>query len=280
MIDKFLLPLNQLGSAIRKNTSNESIIALCESASTLPFRTAAWIRGTTEVARGRANYITDVRPFFLDPMASIFMGKDACIELAPWDHDFLAKGQSKEHGLPVIRGFPNASGIGIDPHWDYVSPSVTHRTRIFLRRGSKLRIGPNSLIYRGCYLRLWAGTSLDIGCNVVVANDTIINSRSGLTIGHGSMIGQRVLIMDYDGHPVFKKDGTLLVERYGGDVQKISIGKGVWIGTGAMILKGASIGDGAIVGAGSVVTGHVPPNSIVAGNPAKVVREDITWTKY
>jgi len=54
------------------------------------------------------------------------------------------------------------------------------------------------------------------------------------------MIGQRVFIMDYDGHPVFKKDGTPVAERYGGDVQKISIGKRVWIGTGAMILKGVA----------------------------------------
>lgn len=50
------------------------------------------------------------------------------------------------------------------------------------------------------------------------------------------------------------------------------IGNDVWIGQGARILPGAHLGDGVIVGAGAVVAGHIPPYSIVAGNPAKVLR--------
>ena len=50
------------------------------------------------------------------------------------------------------------------------------------------------------------------------------------------------------------------------------IGNDVWLGQGARILPGAVIADGAIVGAGAVVAGHVPPYSIVAGNPARVIR--------
>jgi acetyltransferase-like isoleucine patch superfamily enzyme len=51
----------------------------------------------------------------------------------------------------------------------------------------------------------------------------------------------------------------------------VSIGAGVFIGARAVILKGSSIGDGAVIGAGAVVTGVVPPNSLVVGNPARVV---------
>jgi virginiamycin A acetyltransferase len=51
------------------------------------------------------------------------------------------------------------------------------------------------------------------------------------------------------------------------------IGNDVWIGQGARILPGAEVGDGVIIGAGAVVAGHVPPYSIVAGNPARVVRK-------
>lgn len=53
----------------------------------------------------------------------------------------------------------------------------------------------------------------------------------------------------------------------------IHIGKNVWIGSNATILAGVSIGDGAIVAAGAVVTKNVPPNTIVGGVPAKVIKE-------
>jgi acetyltransferase-like isoleucine patch superfamily enzyme len=50
----------------------------------------------------------------------------------------------------------------------------------------------------------------------------------------------------------------------------ISIGANVWIGARAILLQGAHIGDGAVVGAASVVNTSVPPNSIIAGNPARI----------
>ena len=52
----------------------------------------------------------------------------------------------------------------------------------------------------------------------------------------------------------------------------ITIGDNAWLGGGAIVLAGVSIGENAIVGAGAVVTKEVPPNSLVVGNPARVVR--------
>lgn len=52
----------------------------------------------------------------------------------------------------------------------------------------------------------------------------------------------------------------------------ITIEDGVWIGGGAIVLGGVTLGEGCVVGAGAVVTRDVPPNTVVAGNPAKVVR--------
>ena len=57
----------------------------------------------------------------------------------------------------------------------------------------------------------------------------------------------------------------------------VTIGDRVWIGCRATVLKGVTIGDGAVVAACSVVTRDVPPRALVAGNPARVVREDVTW---
>jgi acetyltransferase-like isoleucine patch superfamily enzyme len=53
----------------------------------------------------------------------------------------------------------------------------------------------------------------------------------------------------------------------------VIIGNSVWIGVNSTILKGVTIGEGSVVGAGSVVTKDVPPWTIVAGNPARVIRE-------
>jgi acetyltransferase-like isoleucine patch superfamily enzyme len=57
----------------------------------------------------------------------------------------------------------------------------------------------------------------------------------------------------------------------------VSIGNRVWIGAGAKILKGVSIGDGAVIAAGAIVTRDVPAGALVAGNPAQVIREGVTW---
>ena len=53
----------------------------------------------------------------------------------------------------------------------------------------------------------------------------------------------------------------------------MKIGKNVFIGMGSIILKGTQIGDNTVIGAGSVVSGVIPSNVVVAGNPAKVIRE-------
>ena len=58
----------------------------------------------------------------------------------------------------------------------------------------------------------------------------------------------------------------------------ITIGDRVWIGCRAIILAGVTIGEGSVVAAGSVVTRDVPPGTLVAGNPAKVIRETGPWS--
>lgn len=63
------------------------------------------------------------------------------------------------------------------------------------------------------------------------------------------------------------------VEKTGEEKSKTTIGNDVWIGNGAIVINGVSVGDGAIIGAGAVVTKDVPPYSVVAGVPAKVIKK-------
>ncbi|TNJ27326.1 Maltose O-acyltransferase (MAT)-like protein [Giardia muris] len=112
----------------------------------------------------------------------------------------------------------------------------------------------------------------DFGRNITVGKNVFINSccnfqdHGGVTIGDGAYIGHKVVFatLNHDLRPSHRAN------LYSAP---IVVGKNVWIGSNATILQGVTIGDGAIVGAGSVVTKDVPPNTIVAGNPARKVRE-------
>lgn len=99
--------------------------------------------------------------------------------------------------------------------------------------------------------------------------DVKIRCSESITICEGAKIAHDVTIMDSDGHTI----------EYEGYMKRkpIVIEKNVWIGTKSVILKGVTIGEGAIVAAGSVVTKDVPAHSLVAGNPARVIKENISW---
>ncbi|MBY5377327.1 hypothetical protein HFN07_28555 [Rhizobium leguminosarum] len=86
-------------------------------------------------------------------------------------------------------------------------------------------------------------------------------------MGDEVFIADQVIIRDWDGHTIVGRP----------DKAPIRIGNHVWIGMRAVILKGVTIGDGAVVAAGAIVTKDVPPGAVVAGNPAKVVKDGVQW---
>ena len=112
----------------------------------------------------------------------------------------------------------------------------------------------------------------DCGKNIIIGKNVFINAccrfqdQGGIEIGDGSLIGHNTTIatLNHDFNP--EKRANI-------NPKPVKIGKNVWIGPDSTILPGVEIGDGAIVGAGSVVTKSVPKNTIVAGNPAKIIRK-------
>ncbi|MBM4430285.1 MAG: acyltransferase, partial [Chloroflexi bacterium] len=108
-----------------------------------------------------------------------------------------------------------------------------------------------------------------IGDDVGMSGATLA-AHVGITIGNRVLIGANAMIIDSDWHPLEPEN-----RRYGQEgiqAAPIVIEDDVFIGTGAIILKGVTVGQGSVVGAGSVVTRDVPPYSVVAGNPARVVK--------
>ena len=103
-----------------------------------------------------------------------------------------------------------------------------------------------------------------IGRNVVVMPGCLMMSAGGITIDDGAMIAANVQLIS-NNHDLYERQIITC--------KPVHIGKNAWIGAGATILPGVTVGDNAVVGAASVVTKDVAPDTIVAGNPAKLIKK-------
>ncbi|MBR8212253.1 DapH/DapD/GlmU-related protein [Burkholderia cenocepacia] len=110
------------------------------------------------------------------------------------------------------------------------------------------------------------GAGMKLGRNVFVNQNCTFYDLGGLEIGDDVMIGPNVSLIT-SGHPVEPSRRRDCVV-----AKPIVIERNVWIGAGATIIGGVTIGENAVVAAAAVVTRDVPPNTLVGGNPAKIIR--------
>jgi acetyltransferase-like isoleucine patch superfamily enzyme len=154
----------------------------------------------------------------------------------------------------------------------------------------RVSIGKNSVL--SCRIVL----ERDVG-NVSIGNDTYIGGSQILcgkeiSIGNNVLISWGCTICDHDSHSLHWRDraedvrqwregmlqdgltGASKMKNWGVvEMAPITICDKVWLGMNVTVLKGVTIGEGAVVAAGSIVTKDVPPWSLMAGNPARVIRE-------
>ena len=110
------------------------------------------------------------------------------------------------------------------------------------------------------------GVEIRVGRNVFVNQNCTFYDLGGLDIADDVMIGPNVSLIT-SGHPIEpsrRRDGVI--------AKPIVIERNVWIAAGATIIGGVTVGENSVVAAGSVVTKDVPPNTLVGGNPARVIR--------
>src|ERR1700755_2367249 len=110
------------------------------------------------------------------------------------------------------------------------------------------------------------GDEIRVGRNVFVNQNCTFYDLGGLDIGDDVMIGPNVSIITA-GHPVEPSQ-----RRAATIGRRIVIERNVWIAAGATIIGGVTVGENSVVAAGSVVTRDVPPDTLVGGNPARVIR--------
>lgn len=172
-----------------------------------------------------------------------------------------------------------------------------------LKNNSLVLIHESVLIRKRLYIRVGNNAFVNIDKDVEVNNVTanLADDKGTLSIGEGTAIGGAsinvnnepnleviigkkclfstgIIIRACDGHTIFDMDAPSIAinpPRFG-----CHIGEHVWVGQNAVLLKDARIPDNCIVGAGSVVSRKkYSPHSIIAGNPAKTIRTNISWDR-
>jgi acetyltransferase-like isoleucine patch superfamily enzyme len=142
---------------------------------------------------------------------------------------------------------------------------------IYIGYKAKAIFGRSISIGAGVKLIVKDGGELSIGDNTYFTSDMHLEAIKKIAIGAGCAISWGVTIIDDDHHQVLSKEP-------GSDASAgVKIGDHVWIGCNAVILKGTEIGNNCIVAAGSIVKGKFPDNVMIAGSPAKIVKQEINW---
>lgn len=114
-----------------------------------------------------------------------------------------------------------------------------------------------------------------IGKNTVIGENTYLSVKDRarkIVIGENCMFSRNINIMTFDGHDIYQNGQKI------NNSQDIEIGHKVWLADGVVLLKGSEISEGSVVGINSLVTKKFKEkNIILAGNPARKIKEDIEW---
>jgi acetyltransferase-like isoleucine patch superfamily enzyme len=164
----------------------------------------------------------------------------------------------------------------IVPQLDSVGPGCKFiNPRYFYVNGPRISIGQNlhamATRERPISLTVYpspAGAGrISVGAYCIMLPGTRLAAATSIEVGDNCMFAANCSLSDADWHDMYDRTSAP------GKTASIRLENNVWIGDSALVCKGVRVGENSIVGAGSVVTKDVPANSVVAGNPARVVKE-------
>lgn len=155
--------------------------------------------------------------------------------------------------------------------------SLLRDCNIFIKgNNNTLYIGDDCVINNTSIILDNEGAEIKIGNKTSIAEAQIVSLEPyNIEIGEDCMLSYNIEIRNTDSHKIYDKNTNERINKG----NSVKIGNHVWLGMRAVILKGVTIEDNSIVAAGSIVTKDVKANTIVSGNPAKQVKENVYWTR-
>ncbi len=175
------------------------------------------------------------------------------LDFLPWEYAGGASEAERERQAERQRSLTGTTSLADDAF-------IAESAAVFC---DELRMGERSYIAAHAYVT----GSVTIGADSTINPFTVVRGR--VTLGDGVRIGAHASLLAFNhgtapDQPIFRQPHTS---------RGITVGDDVWIGSNALILDGITIGPHSIIGAGAVVTKDVPPYSVTAGNPARVIRD-------
>ncbi len=174
-------------------------------------------------------------------------------------------------------------GLYYQPLFELQCEEVGANLRLELTPDSKLPAIDNCALVLGERVRINARTTfqgarnakgkarIEIGSDTYLGSRVVLRAGLGIKLGKHVTIASNVILSSDPGHPLDAHRRRSEAAPWD-DLRQITVGDDVWIAEGATILGGITIGDGAVIGAHAVVTKDVAPRTVVAGNPAKLVK--------
>lgn len=214
-------------------------------------------RGVLRYARPARRALRDIRlPVVRPVVGSLY----ALIQICRITWLFVAKFLYRE---PLLRY--RCARVGRRLHLEGAPPLIIGNGRIEL--GDDVHIGSP------CTWDVGTDAELIIGDRVSLNYRGVVSVAKSVRIGDDTLIAGDVAIFDNTNHPVSPARRLAKAAVTAVEVAPVVIGRNVWIGIYCIIMRGVTIGDNSVVAAGSVVTKSVPPNTLVAGNPATPIRQ-------
>jgi len=153
-------------------------------------------------------------------------------------------------------------------HFDRFGTHVAMGARVRFFGPVRMFIGSHSALFDDVII---SGVGeVHIGDRSTIGHNSVLVSRERIQIGNDCMLAAFCYVLDVD-HEFANPDRAIAEQ--GLRVKPVIVGNDVWVGAGSFILRGVTIGDGAVVAANSVVTEDVPPYTVVAGSPARVIKQ-------
>lgn len=201
------------------------------------------------------------------------VGKDNNVSFHDEDKKFLEL-NIQGNGNTVIIGKLNSSNAGklmLNMFCD--NSTIIIGDELYIEKSCRIDVGLNHPFYGKIN-----DVSINIGENIGIEEIYIrtANSHAKINIGKDCLISFGVVLYHTDSHPIFDLNNGKIINK----VNELTIGEHCWLSANTTILKNSCVADDSIVGWGAVVSGKFSDkHCVIAGNPAKVVKREITWNR-